>query len=94
MQSVSKIKSIKDGPNDTCSQLGGIIKAARSERLGNHESTKEAIQYALDENKSTILKAFKSMDKNSNKISKPDFLRVLKAYSIFPSPQAISKTPF
>lgn len=90
-KSVIKLKSIRDGPNDTNSQFGDIIKAARSERMGNRESTKEAIKYALSEHKETILKMCTSIDKSMGKIDKEDFLRILRTYGIFPTSQAISK---
>ena len=90
-KSVTKLKSVREGPNDTHSQFGDIIKAARSERMGNRESTKEAIRYALLDHRQTILKMCNSLDKSMGKIDKEDFLRILRTYGIFPTSQAISK---
>lgn len=56
VNSVSKLKSMRSGPNDTSSQLGQLIKAVHSERRGNRESTKEAIRYAIQNNKGQIEK--------------------------------------
>ncbi len=91
VNSVSKLKSIRSGPNDTNSQLGEIIKAVHSERMGKRESTKDAIAYSVSQNKNYILKMCSSIDKNKGKIAKKDFLRILRTFGIFPSPQSISK---
>lgn len=89
VNSVSKLRSVIDGPNDTASQFGDIVKAARSERIGQHESTREAIQYALEQHKGQILKMLSSFDRDNGKILKSDFLKVLKIYGIFPTKAAI-----
>ena len=94
LNSVSKLRSICSGPNDTTSQLGDIVKAAKSERIGKRESTKDAIKYSLQNNREVISKMCSTVDKNTGKIEKRDFLRILRTYGIFPNPQAISKLIF
>jgi len=91
ISSVSKLKSVRDGPLDSNSQLGNLIKAVHSERMGKRESTNEAIKYSLSINKGYIFKMCSTLDKNSGKVSKKDFLRILRTYGIFPSKKAISK---
>ncbi|CAI2381224.1 unnamed protein product [Moneuplotes crassus] len=90
IKSVSKLKSVRSGPNDTNSQLGEIIKAVKSERMGKRESTNDAIKYSLSQNKHYILKMCGTIDKNRGKISKRDFLRILRTFGIFPSQQSMN----
>ena len=62
---------------------------AHSERLGKRESTKEAVKYAVQQNKAEILKMWQSIDRNLGKISKDDFLRILRTFGVFPNTQAV-----
>lgn len=91
VNSVSKLKSIRSGQFDMNSQLGDIVKAVHSERMGKRESTKEAIKFSIKENKHYILKMCAKIDKHKGKVDKKEFIKILRTYGIFPSQKAISK---
>ena len=89
---VIKIRSIKDGPNDTASQFGDILRAAKTERVGERDMTTEAIRFIMKNQKESLLKIFTSFDrKNTGKIGKDDFIKILRTHGIYLNIQAADK---
>ena len=87
-----KIKSIRDGPNDTASQFGDILRAAKTERIGEREMTTDAIQFIMKDQKESIIKIFNSFDrKNTGRIEKDDFVKILRTHGIYLNSLVIDK---
>jgi len=88
---VTKIKSIREGPNDLASQMGELVRAAKTERISNHEMTQDAIRFAVKEKKASLVKVLSSFDKNTGRVDKADFIKIMKTHGIYIAPQLIDK---
>jgi hypothetical protein len=90
LKNASIMKSIHSGLNDSKSQYGDIVKQIKTDR-NNRQSTNGAIKFILENKKVAILRLIAGLDKKqTGKINKEDFSKILKTMGVFISPNAIN----
>lgn len=92
LKNATILKSIHQGVNDTKSQYSDFVKHAQTDRNHHRESTKGAIQFALENKKQAINTLLEGFDKSkTGKIEKDNFIKILKTLGIFLSPAMVDK---
>lgn len=92
LKNATILKSIHQGVNDSKTQYSDLVKHAQTDRNHHLESTKGAIQFALENKKQAINTLLEGFDKTKNgKVDKENFIKVLKTMGIFLSPAIADK---